>query len=502
MTGSEIYLKFKAFLEDRVSAGISRITKIVSGTTKAAGKLCGALSQMASSVGSQCGKMITSIGEVVGSIQQLGAIGGIIAGANIAISMWADRAKKAVEDFTDSVGRMAQRVKARYEEVNQQRLDRLSESLKQATTLAERSARAFDTMAAAWMKVNAARANTGAAEMDSQIAALERQKSEAMSVATGSDRSIVGSGFDIQIAEKRVEAVRKAGEERIALATKDLDDANRREVDAVNRVDASRRALAEAEKELAITKEHDAKQVSVYAQRVEAAEAALATAYNDQVSKTAAREAAQEALRQAKINAGAANDRAVKGVVDAKTARNDLVAAQKAAQQDELARKQKEKDFEDAKKASEEKKRMEERRKQAMQAEVDALDKAARQARERSESWEQNARKVRGRNFNDVERERRDNDRGGPTKFERQNAANERKAERLETDLRRGLHLSEKESQWLKRFKDWKDAQDPKNNKAAQEAARLEAKRDKTRQDMLVALQKVNANLEKSLNVN
>lgn len=215
----------------------------------------------------------------------------------------------------------------------------------------------------------------------------------------------------------------------------------------------------------------------------------------------AATEAARAELANAETHARAvsAQNIADEYKAEREAAEKESKAAEERARNEERAAKEAEKAREDRinseTKAAEIQKRQHEQwlreREASFREQVDAAKKAATE-------WEKSAQALRGRTFNDIERARRDADRNGPSEFDRRNAANERKAERLATDMRRGLHLSDRERDWLRRFKEWKDAQDPKNNKAAQEAARLE----KSRQEVKRLLEQIHGDLAKSLIVN
>lgn len=215
----------------------------------------------------------------------------------------------------------------------------------------------------------------------------------------------------------------------------------------------------------------------------------------------AATEAARAELANAEAHARAvsAQNIADEYKAEREAAEKESKAAEERARNEERAAKEEEKAREDRinaeTKAAEIQKRQHEQwlreREASFREQVDAAKKAATE-------WEKSAQALRGRTFNDIERARRDADRNGPSEFDRRNAANERKAERLATDMRRGLHLSDRERDWLRRFKEWKDAQDPKNNKAAQEAARLE----KSRQEVKRLLEQIHGDLAKSLIVN
>lgn len=176
--------------------------------------------------------------------------------------------------------------------------------------------------------------------------------------------------------------------------------------------------------------------------------------------------------------------------------RKEEEAARKAEKE---AAERRRKDEEAARKAEKDelqkKKEAQKKTLEAMRREAEDIDARIKAAKKRGDTWEEGAAKLRGRTFSDVERERRDTTRNGPSRFDRENAADVRRAERLETDIRRGIGVSRKSADWLKRFRTWQAAQDPANNKAANEAERLENERRALQQKMQRTLEAIHNDL-------
>ena len=129
-----------------------------------------------------------------------------------------------------------------------------------------------------------------------------------------------------------------------------------------------------------------------------------------------------------------------------------------------------------------------------MQEEASALDMAIDAQRKLANEWEANALKARGRDFGDVERERRDDAEGkAAAAFARRNRADERRAQRIAAA---GRHARPEDRAWLARFREWRDAQDPRNNPAAKAAEALQKRRDALQQDIKKTLDDIKAELK------
>lgn len=332
MSVADVYIRFKAFLVDTARAGLTRLMNLTTKTMQGAARMMAPLGTMLGEMGGKLGQLSTQLLGVWDGIQKLGAIGGMMAGAQIAITMWANRAKEAVEDFKQAVDRLAERVKKRGEEIERVRMEKLAASLREATTLADRAAKAFDTMAAAYLKVQGARSSTEAAKADAGIAALELAKSTAMGGADGNGRAIVGAKYDLDIALARQKRSVQANAEAVERATQEQKDAAERSRMATRRHRAAAKAVADAEEELALTKKvegDNAKKVADYQSRLEAARAALDAANNEQTTRRADLEAANEKLAQARLKAAADAARSAASVSTAKTTLADLELAKR-----------------------------------------------------------------------------------------------------------------------------------------------------------------------------
>lgn len=376
MTGAEIHLKFKAWLEDRVTSKIARIPDAVTSAGKAAQKVCGSLGAALGGMAGEAGKWGNAIVGVFESFRTLGAIGAVFAATQVAVGVFFDRAKQGVQEFQERIERMAARVRERAEAVNRARLDRLAASLKEATTLAERAARSFDTMAAAYMKVQNAKAATRGAASDAAIAGMELEKSTAMAAAPEHARALVGAGHDVEIARAKLARATEAAADAVAAAAKAEKDAHLRLRLANGRETAAKRALAEAKEELALTEQVEPKKAAEWRARVEAAETALAQATNDRVTREADLAAAGEKLRQAQLGQTAAIGRARRDLVEAQSEKSGLELSRRRADEAEAARRAAEaakRRAEDERKLAQERREAERALVEQRRAEVEAL---------------------------------------------------------------------------------------------------------------------------------
>lgn len=332
MSPAEVYIKFKLLAQDKASAVIGRCMKVAEASVKSAQKMAGMLASALGQMGGKVGQVTGAIGQAIEAVRSMGAVGGVFVAAQTAIALWADRAKQAVEDFKQAVDRMAERVRKRGEEIERVRMEKLAASLREATTLADRAAKAFDTMAAAYLKVQGARSSTAAAKSDAGIAALELAKTTAMGGAEGNGRAIVGAKYDLEIALAKQKRSVQANAEAVERATQEQKDAVERDRMVSKRRRAAEKAVADAEEELALTREvegDNAKKVANYQSRLDAAKAALDAANNEQTTRRADLEAANEKLAQARLNAAADADRSAASVATAKTTLADLELAKR-----------------------------------------------------------------------------------------------------------------------------------------------------------------------------
>ncbi len=394
MSAAEVYLKFKAFLEDKVSAGWHNLVGAVQKGCQSAGKALAGMSAIFGEMPGKMGKVASGVGNMVQAFLSMGPIGAVIAGVNMALSFLANSAREAAEAYKAAVDKMAARTRALYETVHQRKLDKLNESLKEATTLAQRAARAFDAMAAAYLKVQRSRQQTSAMQGSAEIASMELAKANAMGGAQGNDRAVVGAQHDVAIAQRRRALAESAAAEEVENAVKEEKDARVRNKMAREQVRAAEKALEDAEKDLALIEQVDAKRAAQYRTKVEAAQNALAEAKINQATKEAALTAATEAVTQARIKQAQSATDNERAVVEAKATLADAELAKRKAEETEAARRaieeekrrrEEERALQEAESAAR-RKLIEEQRRQAAAAreEARATSAAASEARSRA----------------------------------------------------------------------------------------------------------------------
>lgn len=374
MSGAEIYLKFKAWMEDKASAGLQALSSTAQKAAGAVGRVAGAVGGL---LGDACGPAVAKASAAVSgfldAVTRLGPLGGVLAGAQILVQGAVAHLKEEVEAFKKSVDVMAAKVRRRFEEMDKARTDRLNASLKEATTLADRAAKAFDAMAAACLKAANARNATAKAGEDAGLAALELEKSNAMGAA-GGNRALVGAGYDVRIAERRLANARSEAARAVETAAQEERDAGERDRLAKRRLRAARKALSDALEEQGKFAGADARDADVRrlqagsAAAVERAEAALGAARDNAARTEGDLVAAGERLKQARLGQAAALARGMKGVNEAKAARDGLVAARREQERAEAEKAA----LEEERRRADARRRLDEERRAAEKALVEA----------------------------------------------------------------------------------------------------------------------------------
>ena len=278
--------------------------------------------------------------------------------------------------------------------------------------------------------------------------------------------------------------------ERNSLRAQSLDAqqrAARRRIDVANgdvsaeaaqdqeRIDSARDAVEAAKTSLlAVTRQMEV--ASASAEDVEAAKKRLAVA-TDELAAVEAENAKRARDREAE---------AAKAKVEADVKANEEYARAEREFAEQLRREEKE--------ARDRKIAAMRGSAEKMQEEASALDMAIAAQRKLANEWEANALKARGRDFGDVERERRDDAEGkAAAAFARRNRADERRAQRIAAA---GRHARREDRAWLARFREWRDAQDPRNNPAAKAAEALQKRRDALQQAIKKTLDDIKAELK------
>ena len=324
-------------------AGASQFVAGAGDATKAALRTAGAARNLTSamaSAGSAAGGAVGDISRFVSSFAQMGAVGGLIAGAQILLDRICSSIKEAADKAAEAAEKMAERMHRKLEELNKQRMDGVTKALDEATVKAREAASAFDTLAAAYMKVQSAQDATAKSGASAAMSALGLEKSRAMAAA-GDDnaRALVGADYDVRIARRRIADTRSEQDAAVASAEDDAaikarqakmaDKALKKALDAVNLTSEIYREDVNSQNKDDVEKAKAAK---------EAAEKAYKDAVNNSVAKRAESDAAEERVIQAQNARTVALNEATRGLVEAEETEHRLVDAQKKAAEAELNR--------------------------------------------------------------------------------------------------------------------------------------------------------------------
>ena len=90
MAGSEIYLKFKTWVEDRATVALNGLLNTTKRLGSVGQQVIGSLSGAFGGLEGAVGKTVGAIGNIAVAVASLGMIGGTFVAAQVAISIWAD----------------------------------------------------------------------------------------------------------------------------------------------------------------------------------------------------------------------------------------------------------------------------------------------------------------------------------------------------------------------------------------------------------------------------
>lgn len=328
-------------------AGAQTAVTALSGVGKAASVTTHAMSVMATSIGSIGGplaKATSQVANFIFSIKQMGAMGGIIAGVQMLITQISDAYIKAADKMVAKAREAYDAVNAKIDAMNKARMDRVKSALEEVTVKAQRTAQAFETAAAAYMKLEGAKSQLAQSGSNAAIAGLSLERSMAMAgAANENDRAAIGASYDEKIARAKYEAVKLEQSASVESAKKEIDVAEDRERIARKTDAAAQRALRKAQREYDADLKlrdmtGDDRNLAASGANLEAAKKAAAEARNNLTTRETDTAVARSKLIQAEDNQAAALDNARREVVDAESAAHQLAQAQRAAADAELAR--------------------------------------------------------------------------------------------------------------------------------------------------------------------
>lgn len=365
------------------STGARAVTSAISGVKESAGVATKGVSMLASSlgqVGGSLGHAARQVANFMWSIQQMGAIGGIMAGAQIAIEHFSKKYVEAVDKMKKAVDDMASSVHEKFEAIKSKAIENVNDQLAEATTKAAEAAKKFDTLAAAYMKVAQAKDAAAKAEGDARLSDLYLEKSKAMSGEQNADkRALIGAGYDVRIAGRKLSNVDSDTLRELGRAIEEEDNAKERAYASTLNVAKAEKAKKHASEkyQLFLDSGTDAKELKELAGLKKAAEKAYVDALNEQTKAMADAEAAKERVKQVENTRRAAVGNAKMGLVDAERTEKDLRKSQKDKKKKdemdfaEFVRKQRENLDEDIRK------RQEKDREREMQDELEETKKLA-----------------------------------------------------------------------------------------------------------------------------
>jgi len=291
-------------------------------------------------MGGSLGKAASQAANFMMSIQQMGAIGGIMAGGQMAITAIANHFKESADAMLESVNKMATKIRDRLDEMNKNRMDGLNKSLEEATTKAREAAAAFDAMASSYLKVQSAKNETEAKREGTASSALSLEKAREMS-ATNDDtaRALVGAEYDVKIARANAANVKNEHDRAVDMANKNSAVKSRQAKMAAEAEQAALVALNEAEfiHDEDVYSGND-KNEKKSKSAVKEAKKAYEDALNDRARKEAEATAADEAVTQAQYSRATAINDATRAIVEAESTEKQLIEAKKKAAQEELKR--------------------------------------------------------------------------------------------------------------------------------------------------------------------
>ena len=343
-----------SFITKYSGNGATAAVKGITNVKNACGIAARGALTLASSLGSTdsaLGKTAHAALDLFASVQQMGAIGGIIAGFQMAVNLACEKIIASYEKMLSSVKQAAEKIHERLKEIDDARLGNLKNELDAATTKAQTAAKAFDTLAAAYMKVEKAKVDTEKSGANAALSGISLEKSMAMAAAKDdNERATIGAAYDEKIARARLAATTDEQSAAVAGAEDELTQSRRRARSAKRTENAAKRAADDAADELATMENagRDDADLEKYRAAKDAADKAYADAVNDRIAKEADAEAAEEKLKQAKLAQTAALNDARRGVVEAESAAKQLADAQIKAAKAELEREKAEQKAADA----------------------------------------------------------------------------------------------------------------------------------------------------------
>lgn len=135
-----------SFLTKYAGAGADATVNGINKVKSSAGVAINGLKQLGTVVGGMDGKLSQAANGVMNfmlTVQTMGAIGGIMAGAQVAITIISSHFIEKANEMVKAAERMGEAVRKKFDSLKSKSLDEISEQLEKAATLAERAAARF-----------------------------------------------------------------------------------------------------------------------------------------------------------------------------------------------------------------------------------------------------------------------------------------------------------------------------------------------------------------------
>ena len=343
------------------AAGIGKVKNVAALATHG-------LSQVGSVVSGLDGKFVQAaqgVTNFMASIQTMGAVGGIISGANTAITLIANHFIKKAEAMKASVDKMRESLRSTFENMKAKSLEDINAQLEKATTRAAEAAKRFEALASAYMKVEQAKQAVDSSEGRVKTSAISLEKERTISATRGDNaKALVGAEYDVRIAEQELANTIAAQDGSLSAARTEASDSatrarNSRQTEKAAQI-AAQKAQAEFDRY-----EQSGKSANEYDEirrKKDEAAKALVDATNNRIVAVANAEAAEIRVAEAEYNRVVAINNARAALENARNTQSELIAAQTAAAKAELERAAAERAAAKAAKAKADRERMENER--------------------------------------------------------------------------------------------------------------------------------------------
>ena len=515
MVSKEICLKVVADLKDEAAAArLARLKRNITNVSTAvskSGRLAGALSGLgaaAEGADGKFGKLVSSAGNVVAALAALGPIGGLIAGINVAASWLGNRLQKAADKAIELQRALGERVADALAKIKAAELKKVNDALDEATTKADRAAKAFETMAAATQKMHDGLDALDSATLAKDLAALGAKREAAANSPDKNTAERRIADVDVEIAERKYKAAVDQGAVAKLKAKEAAENDAARLKAAEERVAKAEEAVAKAKEAVALSDVEDANLADLHRENLknlERAEKALEDAKNAETAAYAAAADSKNRAKAAELEYAASVENARTEVEKATRIRREIIERQKR-DADEAARREEE-EAERKRRAEEaalEKKEADEKIKainEQSDERVKKLDEQIHDALKKATEWDRKAETARdSKGFGrwSADERKREND---EAKAERRRQNNLRNAigrrDRLQEQIRLWGSSKDRESQ-LKRLNDFIAMQDPQNNPNLKNAEQLQRERDQVLKDTKKACEDILEQLKKA----